>query len=622
KMSKSNALIKRLSAVETLGCTTVICTDKTGTITRNQMIVQDIWTLDGSYKVTGTGYDPDGGIFDSINRRLIKSSVSQTSALASSLLVAARCNNAKLLPPTPLKNWSVIGDPTEGALLTAARKFRGSDDGDLYAHKICDIPFDSHRKRMSSVYDMDAGRQVYLKGATAQVLSLCTRVASGGTVRAVENCDFEKIVEANDRFAEQGLRVLALAGRLLPPTVSVSNHQEVEQDLTFYGLIAMFDPPHEGVVEAVSKCHQAGIKMVMITGDYGLTAESIARKVGIVQSQCSIVTGDELDQLAEDELAGRLRGDVIFARILPEQKLRIVEAFQRLGHVVAMTGDGVNDAPALRKADIGIAMGVSGSDVARESADMILADDNFASIVNAIELGRAVYANIRKFATYVLTSNMAEAVPFGVALFSHGLVPLPLTVMQVLSIDLGTDMVPALGLGMEKAEEGIMNVPPRNLNDPLLSYGLLSRALFWYGLIESIAGMSCYFFANFLNGWPVSALAPIGTPAYQHATTMTVAGIVAGQIGTVLCCRTDRSSIFQRGFFENRVILVGIVTEVVLLLLMMYFQPLRDTFNMTPLTAIEWWFAFLWIPAIVAADELRKLAGRVFASRRKQSVQG
>lgn len=614
RMSRSNALIKRLSAVETLGCTTVICTDKTGTVTANQMTVQNIWTFQDTYRVSGSGYCPDGDIRSSDSGRLEKSGVTNDMALARSLLVAKRCNDARLLPPSKSREWSVIGDPTEGALLVAARKFGiGVEDGDGYAHKICDIPFDSRRKSMSSIYETVTGREVYVKGSTDRVLAMCTKKHVGEeTEHKLEMADIEAVIAANDRYAEQGLRVLALAGRTLPRSICLSDHEEVEQDLTFYALIAMFDPPHVGVVEAVRKCHNAGIKTVMITGDHGLTAKTIARQTGIVQDPCDVVTGEDLDGWTDDTLKRHLSGDVIFARILPEQKLRIVEAFQQSGHVVAMTGDGVNDAPALRKADIGIAMGIAGSDVARESADMILTDNNFASIVSAIELGRAVYANIRKFAIYVLTSNMAEAVPFAVSLFSHGLIPLPLTVMQVLSIDLGTDMVPALGLGMEKAEPGIMDVPPRNLQAPLLSFRLLGLALLWYGLIEAAAGMSCYFFANFQNGWPTIPLAEVGSSAYRQATTMTVIGIVAGQVGAVLCCRTDRTSIFNMDFFGNRLILFGIATELILVLCMMYCPFLQDCFGMAPVGWKDWIFALSWIPVVIVLDEIRKLLLRAY----------
>jgi magnesium-transporting ATPase (P-type) len=301
-----------------------------------------------------------------------------------------------------------------------------------------------------------------------------------------------------------------------------------------------------------------------------------------------------------------LQGEVIFARVSPEHKLRVVSALKDQGEIVAVTGDGVNDAPALKKADIGVAMGIAGTDVAKEAADMILTNDNFASIVDAVEEGRAVYSNIRKFAMYVFNSNMAEAVPFVFFLFSAGRIPLPMTVMQVLSIDLGTDMVPAIGLGAEAPEAGLMQRPPRSQSEPLLNLGILARALLWYGMIESVASMSAYFFMNWLNGWPGVPLAPVGSLVYRMATSMTLAGVVATQVGAVFGCRTERESIFRIGFFTNRLVLVGIAFELALLGLLIYVPFLHGVFNTAPLGLREWVFVFAWTPVIFLADELRK----------------
>ncbi len=383
--------------------------------------------------------------------------------------------------------------------------------------------------------------------------------------------------------------------------------ERVEQDLTFLGLAAMMDPPRPEVAEAVAKCHTAGIRIIMITGDYGLTAESIARRIGIVRTpRPHIVTGVDLDGMDEPALHAALRDEVIFARVAPEHKLRVVSALKDLGQVVAVTGDGVNDAPALKKADIGVAMGVTGTDVAKEAASMILTNDNFAAIVDAIEEGRAVYENIRKFATYVFNSNMAEAVPFVAMLFSRGAIPLPLTVMQVLAIDLGTDMLPAIGLGAEPPEPGLMQRPPRSQKEPLLSRGLLVRALLWYGLIESAAAMSAYFFLNWLYGWPGVPLAQEGTLVYAMATTMTFAGVVTTQMGAVFGCRSELTSVFRLGFFTNRLVLAGVALEVVILGLMSYAPFMHTVFNTAPLGLREWAYVFAWAPIILLLDELRK----------------
>jgi magnesium-transporting ATPase (P-type) len=292
--------------------------------------------------------------------------------------------------------------------------------------------------------------------------------------------------------------------------------------------------------------------------------------------------------------------------VAPEHKLRVVTALKEMGEIVAVTGDGVNDAPALKKADIGVAMGLAGTDVAKEAADMILTDDNFASIVHAVEEGRAVYANIRKFAIYVFNSNMAEAVPFIVFLFSRGLIPLPMTVMQVLAIDLGTDMVPAIGLGAEPPEAGLMQVPPRSQKEPLLNVRLLGKALLWYGMIESVASMSAYFFLNWLHGWPGVPLAPEGTLIYRMATAMTLAGVVATQVGAVIGCRTDRASIFRIGFFTNHLVLWGIAVELTLLGILVYAPFLHSIFSTAPIGLREWTYLFAWTPVIFLLDELRK----------------
>ncbi len=607
RMAKRHALIKRLSAVETLGCATVICTDKTGTLTQNEMTVSQIWQGGQQLVVTGVGYDPQGQILDS-NQIAIDAKECDLHLL---LRAAALCNNARLVPPSSdSRRWSVLGDPTEAALLIAAAK--GGLDREVEIRespRLREIPFDSRRKRMTTIHGVDSSspaRMAYIKGAPKEVLALCTRVRSQGQDCPLEENLRKEIVAANDDYARSGLRVLAVGCRLLPEGTRGFAPEAIETNLTFLGLVAMMDPPRPEVAEAVQKCHQARIQIVMITGDYGLTAESIARRIGIIRSEAPrLISGVDLDMMDEAALRQALQGEVIFARVAPEHKLRVVTALQALGHIVAVTGDGVNDAPALKKADIGVAMGLAGTDVAKEAADMILTDDNFASIVNAVEEGRAVYNNIRKFAVYVFNSNMAEAVPFIVYLFSRGLIPLPLTVMQVLSIDLGTDMVPAIALGAEPPETGIMDRPPRLQKEPLLNTRLLARALLWYGMIESVASMAAYFFLNWLHGWPAVPLLSAGT-LYRTATTMTLAGVVTCQIGAVFACRSERTSIFKIGFFSNRLVLVGIGVELALLALLVYAPFLHDLFNTAPLGITEWAFLFAWTPVILLADEARK----------------
>ena len=359
--------------------------------------------------------------------------------------------------------WTVLGDPTEAAVEVAARK-AGIDleAASRRAPRIHELPFDSRRKRMSTLHRIDGHEVLYSKGAPRELVGLCVQARVEGADRPLSDSLRARIAEANDDMSRRGLRVLAVTRRELDGIVDRSSEQ-LEARLTFLGLIAMMDPPRPEVADAVDTCHRAGIRTIMITGDYGLTAESIARRVGLVHSaDVRIINGDEVSAMTEDDLESALHGEVIFARSSPDHKLRVVSALQRQHHVVSVTGDGVNDAPALKKADIGVAMGASGTDVAREAADMILLDDNFASIVHAVEEGRAVYANIRRFTSYIFTSNATEAVPFTVYALSGGRIPLAIGVMAILAIDLGTDLVPALALGAEPPAPGLMDRRPRH----------------------------------------------------------------------------------------------------------------------------------------------------------------
>jgi magnesium-transporting ATPase (P-type) len=407
-------------------------------------------------------------------------------------------------------------------------------------------------------------------------------------------------IAANDQYARSGMRVLAVAARYIgnddkdiPGNLSAYLPENIEQRMTFIGFMVMADPPRPEVAAAVSKARNAGIRIVMITGDYGLTAESIAKRIGIVGGDHPrVISGIELENLSDEELKGALEGEIIFARVAPEQKYRVVDILQQMGEIVAVTGDGVNDAPALKKADIGVAMGISGTDVAKEAADMILTDDNFASIVYAVEQGRAVYNNIRKFLIYILNSNMPEAVPSAFFLFSKGMIPLPLTIMQILSIDLGTNLIPALGLGAEKPEKGIMDKPPRNLNETLLNKRIVMKAFCWYGMLASIISMSSYFFVNYINGYSATHLAPAGTEIYGIATTMTLAGIIFSQIAAVMNCRTENQSVLRKGLWKNHTINLGIVAEILLLVTIMHVPFLRAAFGTAPIEAESWILLF------------------------------
>jgi calcium-translocating P-type ATPase len=428
RMAKQNALVRRLSAVETLSATTVICTDKTGTLTKNQMTVCRIWIPATEITVTGVGYDPTGGEVQVANER-IKSQVKLL------LAGAALCSNARLNHPAGSSQWQEIGDPTEAALLVATLK-QGLKLEDLQRQLIRthEIPFDSLRRMMSVVlkktgedsglgFELDeqsaqlkpltAPNLIVTKGSPLDVLNCCQQILKDGKIVELSAAARAEVTATNDRFASRGYRVLGIAAKEQSEQ-PLQAAEELEQNLIFVGLVAMIDPPRVEVADAIAKCHQAGIQVTMVTGDYGLTAEAIAQQIGMVEGKARIVTGEEMSHLSDAQLAQILhqKSALIFARMQPEQKLKLVQAYIRMGHIVAVTGDGVNDAPALRAANIGIAMGLNGTDVAREAADIVLIDDNFATIVSAIEQGRAVYQNIRKFITYILSSNIPELLPF------------------------------------------------------------------------------------------------------------------------------------------------------------------------------------------------------------------
>jgi Ca2+-transporting ATPase len=604
RMAGRNALIKQLSAVETLGCTTVICTDKTGTLTQNEMTVRDLWLSYRSLTVTGVGYTPVGQILES------EQPVAPDTDLHQLLVAASLCNNARVIPPNPhAAHWAILGDPTEAAMKVVALKAGlDAEEEARFLPRLREIPFDSTRKRMSTIHQMSSSRVVFVKGAPKEILGLCSRIRINQEYLPMDEQVQARIMAANDEYARNGLRVLAVALRDLPDAVSDYRPEFIETDLSFLGLVAMMDPPREEVTLAVEKCHRAGIRIVMITGDYGLTAESIARRIGIIRQQRPrIISGSDLDALDDDALKAVLGDEIIFARVSPEHKLRVVTALQDLGHIVAVTGDGVNDAPALKKADIGVAMGIAGTDVAKEAAVMILTDDNFASIVNAIEEGRGVYANIKKFISYIFTSNTPEAVPFILWALSRGQIPLALNVMEILSVDLGTDMVPALALGNEPPEKGVMDMPPRSMKAHVITRSLIVRAYLFLGLIQSFAAMAAFYFMYWVNGyWGQWLDLPSTGILYQAATAMTLGAVVTTQIGNLFAQRTERVSAFRLSWFDNRMLWAGIVSELLIVSLIIYVPFFQRFIGTASFPLVNWVFLFAWTPSLLLADEFRK----------------
>ena len=611
RMAKVQALIKKLAGVETLGCTNVICTDKTGTLTKAEMTVKAMYVGDQDYEVTGAGYEPVGD-FVLDDATLPKDEALRR--LEPMMRAMSFCNDSKVLAPAEDKGWRVIGDPTEGCLLVAARKAGFDLDQELIDRpKIYELPFESVRKRMSVVHVEGDGQKAFVKGAPSETIGRCTRARIDGKLVSMADELRERIFEQNDEMSRQALRVLAVCERELPNELTTYTAESVETDLTFLGLVGMIDPPRPEVSEAVEHALTAGIRIIMVTGDYGLTAEAIARRIGIVRGDRAVrvITGTDLEKMSEDDLKVELvkDQDVIFARVAPEHKMEVVKALKEMGLIVAVTGDGVNDAPALKKADIGVAMGLSGTDVSREAATMILLDDSFASIIKAVEQGRGVYANVKKMVTYIFSHNMAELFPFVFsALAGVGLVPLG--ALQVLAIDLGSDVLPGLALGTEHPEPGVMNLPPRPRNERLMSRATLRRVAF-IGAIESVFAMGGFLYVLLSHGWSwgdASWMSPSNAhyAIYREALMMTQAAIVAGQVANGFACRTERESVFRVGLLTNRFLLIGQAFAIGIICVISYVPFAQDIFKTGPLTVTDWIYLVISAVVLFFAEEARK----------------
>jgi calcium-translocating P-type ATPase len=572
-MVREGAVVKRLSAVETLGSTDVVCTDKTGTLTENRMRVTELWAR-------GDKRDLAAAMF--------------------------ACNNARLGP-----DGEPEGDPTEAAMVLAAADLGVETDAAARAaHRRAQFHFDAGLKLMSTVDESDGALWVNAKGAPESILPRCTAIAAGEGSRLLDEASRREVHAATDSFADEGLRVLAVARRRLGAAVP-QRREDAESDLTLLGLVAMIDPPRPEVVDAVARCHRAGIRIVVITGDHPRTAVAIANQIGIAGGHARAISEDKLEGMSEDQLDAALAGggELVFARSTPEAKLRIADALREAGHVVAMTGDGANDAPALRRADIGIAMGRSGTDVAREAATMVLTDDNFATIVAAVAAGRRIYDNIRKFILYIFAHLTPELAPYVVFALGGGAIPLPLTVLQLLAVDVGTETLPALALGREAAEPGIMRRRPRPRSQKIVDRALLVRAWLFLGLVSAALGMAAFFYVLLRAGWSPNDPTGEGTAlhhGYQQATTMTFLSMVACQVGTAFAARTERASLRSVGVFSNRLLLWGIAFELGLAAVLIYvpvFQELLGT------AALPWHYVLLVVPfpfIVWGADELRR----------------
>ncbi|MFE1257467.1 cation-translocating P-type ATPase [Streptomyces fungicidicus] len=592
RMARRHALVKRLLAVEALGSTTVVCTDKTGTLTRAEMTVVRVWAGGTEHAVTGVGYAPDGEVADPEPVRAL-------------LRAAALCCDARLVPPPDGAGWRVLGDTTEGALLVAAAK-AGLDPAaeEAAAPRVAEHPFDSGRKLMSTVHRDADGYRVYVKGAPQELLDRCVAADRAGERRPLTDALRAEAVAANDAMASRGLRVLAVARRSAPGPRP--GRETAESELTLLGLVGMTDPPRPEVSDAVAACRRARIRIVMVTGDHPLTAEAVARRVGIVTGPApAVVTGaafEALDDAGLDALLDRPE-ELLLCRVSPEDKMRVVGALHRRGEVVAVTGDGANDAPALKHADIGVAMGASGTDVAREAALMVLLDDSFASIAAAVRLGRSVYQNIRKFLIYLFSHNIAELVPILAATFA-GFPLVPISAVQILAIDLGSDVLPALALGAEPPEPDVMDRPPRSRKEQLFSRAVMGRILFLGGI--QAAGVTAVFFWHIhASGIPYSRFTEDDT-VYREGITMVQAGIVVSQFFNALAVRTERQSLFSAGPLSNPWLLAAGCCGVAVMAAISYLPPLQALFNTAPLAPGDWAVLAGLGVLLLAAEELRK----------------
>lgn len=586
RMIQRKAIVRKLPSVETLGCASVICSDKTGTLTQNKMSVTHLWLGGDLLEVTGDGYDPNGAIMkqgqhvdirkNQMLRRLLQISILCNNA---SLVLVDERNEAKKKKAAeePSGVWNIKGDPTEGALVVLAAKAGVTEESlkGLYL-RVNEMPFDSERKRMSVIVEHQGGRMVCTKGAPDVLLQHCSYVLWDDKVIPFTPTLKQKMLAANEAMAKNALRVLGLAYRDLKQTDSYRDESHVEAGLVFVGLTGMIDPPRREVREAIVKCRKAGIKTVMITGDHQTTAEAIARQLGIMPADGLALNGQQLSGLSDEELDQRVDDIYVYARVSPEHKLRIVKSLQRQGHVVAMTGDGVNDAPAIKAADIGIAMGINGTDVSKEASALILSDDNFATIVSAIEEGRGIYENIRKFIRYLLASNVGEIMTMFLAMMAG--LPMPLVPIQILWVNLVTDGLPAMALGVDQAEKDLMKQKPRSSKENIfarrLGWKIISR-----GLLIGLCTLAAFYITLKQGGSSPNALIKAQTVAFVT--------LVMAQLIHVFDCRSSRS-IFHRNPLQNVWLVLAVISSLLLMLPVLYIEKLQPIFKTVPLGVIDW----------------------------------
>jgi len=617
EMVKRNALIRRLPAVETLGSASAICSDKTGTLTQNEMTAVRLSVMGNEIEVTGQGYTPVGEFY--LNGEKI--GPDEIHDVRQLLTAAALASDARLeIDEDDANGVRMVGDPTEGALVVAAAKaglMRNQLERDF--PRVDEIPFDASRKRMSTLHRVpgvhdEYDYMLYVKGAPDFVLDLSTHVYHDGQAIPMTPELRERIERANKQMASAALRVLAVAQRHFDEPPEELNPDEHERDLTFIGLIGMIDPPRAEVADAIQTARAAGIRTVMVTGDYAETARAIGEQIGLMRPGGQVITGQELSQMSDEELIRRVDDVDVFARVSPEHKVRIVDAFRKRDYVVAMTGDGVNDAPALKRASIGVAMGITGTDVTKETADMVLTDDNYVSIVNAVEQGRIIYDNIRKFVYFLLSCNLAEiTVIFIATLLGY---PQILTPIQLLWLNLLTDGAPALALGVERGDPNVMDRPPRAPNEPIID-GIMRGGMVVQTIFISAVTLGGFFIG--LNQAEMVGMDPVTAEAYAGSIAFTV--LAFSELIRAYTSRSEIYSIFQIGVFSNKYMQSAVFASIALLLAVVYIPFLQPVFDTVPLSLLDWAeiIPLMLVPSIAA--ELYKLYLRSRLVRAKAEPQ-
>jgi Ca2+-transporting ATPase len=603
EMVRRNALIRKLPAVETLGSATAICSDKTGTLTQNEMTAVQMYVDRSLLTITGEGYRPDGEFLDGGNTVGLEGYPGMRLLLRAGLL----CNDSRLeeIAEDGHAQWRIAGDPTEGAFVVAAAKAGYYQDslGEEYP-RVAEIPFDSDRKRMTTFHpDPRYGDYVaYMKGAPDVVLGLCDRILEDGVRRPLTEERSRNILEANEALAANALRVLGVAFRPIEAVPDNPQPESCEREFTFVGLLGMIDPARPEVASAIATARHASIGTVMITGDYLNTAVAIGKEIGLVRDGDRALTGAELDQINDDDFLDMVEDVSLYARVSPQHKVKIVDALKTRGHVVAMTGDGVNDAPALKRSNIGVAMGITGTDVSKETAEMVLTDDNYASIVSAIEQGRVIYSNIRKFVYYLLSCNMAEITILLVALLAGA--PLPLLPIQLLVLNLLTDGLPALALGVEEGDPDIMDQPPRPVTEPIINRDMV------IGIVVQTVAISLAVLAAF----------QIGLEAGEaHGRTMAFATLSISELLRAYTSRSERYSLLAIGVFSNKWMQWAVLSSLIVLLAIIYVPFLDPIFGTTFLTGQDWlvMLPLILVPSVAA--ELNKWVLRKLSERRQKA---